>query len=87
LEIHSHLLKTEIIGLLGGIYDPVNKMVYVKDVFPCKGESTNYQVIKIKYFLSYNIKFVYFFFLFNEHKLLKIVYKLYIYYFLYKSVK
>ncbi|KAG4101237.1 hypothetical protein H8356DRAFT_933276 [Neocallimastix lanati (nom. inval.)] len=42
MEIHSHLLKKEIMGLLGGRYDQIKKILYIKDIYPCRSEGTSY---------------------------------------------
>ncbi|OMH79622.1 MPN domain-containing protein [Zancudomyces culisetae] len=39
MDIHAHLMTTEIIGLLGGTYDGDSKTVTVKQAFPCKALS------------------------------------------------
>ncbi|TPX69272.1 hypothetical protein SpCBS45565_g02603 [Spizellomyces sp. 'palustris'] len=43
MDVHSHLAHTEIIGLLGGTYDPIERILKVADVFPCRSLSTGVQ--------------------------------------------
>ncbi|KAF9972203.1 hypothetical protein BGZ73_004706 [Actinomortierella ambigua] len=43
MDFHAHLAHTEIIGLLGGIYDEVAKELRINSVFPCKSLSTGLQ--------------------------------------------
>ncbi|KAI8614287.1 SWIRM domain-containing protein [Chytriomyces sp. MP71] len=43
IDFHSHLADTEIIGLLGGTYDPLEKILYVNEAYPCKSISTTIQ--------------------------------------------
>ena len=44
MDFHAHLAKTEVIGLLGGQYDPETRSLYVRTVFPCNSLSTGLQV-------------------------------------------
>ncbi|PVV01186.1 hypothetical protein BB560_004406 [Smittium megazygosporum] len=41
MDFHSHLTETEIIGLLGGYWDPDKKTLTVKQGFPCKAIPTD----------------------------------------------
>ncbi|KAI9102745.1 SWIRM domain-containing protein [Phlyctochytrium arcticum] len=43
MDLHAHLAHTEIIGLLGGIFDADNLVINVLDVFPCRSMSTGVQ--------------------------------------------
>ncbi|KAJ3224168.1 hypothetical protein HK099_000159 [Clydaea vesicula] len=43
LDFHSHLATTEVIGLLGGNYDEINKILYVMESYPCRSTSTQVQ--------------------------------------------
>ncbi|KAI9316625.1 hypothetical protein BX666DRAFT_2019239 [Dichotomocladium elegans] len=43
MDFHAHLAHTEIIGLLGGNFDPEAKVLRVLSVFPCKSTSTGIQ--------------------------------------------
>ncbi|RUP45002.1 hypothetical protein BC936DRAFT_148740 [Jimgerdemannia flammicorona] len=43
MDFHSHLAHTEIIGLLGGTYDPDRCVLYVVAAFPCRSLSTGIQ--------------------------------------------
>ncbi|KAJ1981676.1 hypothetical protein H4R35_000626 [Dimargaris xerosporica] len=43
MDFHAHLAQTEIIGLLGGVFDEPSKTIIVQDVFPCKSISTDFQ--------------------------------------------
>lgn len=35
-DLHSHISDSEVIGLLGGRYDDVEKCLYIQAAFPCK---------------------------------------------------
>lgn len=35
-DLHSHVSNSEVIGLLGGKYDNVEKCLYIQAAFPCK---------------------------------------------------
>lgn len=35
-DLHSHVSNSEVIGLLGGKYDHVEKCLYIQAAFPCK---------------------------------------------------
>ena len=35
-DLHSHVSNSEVIGLLGGKYDEVEKCLYIQAAFPCK---------------------------------------------------
>ncbi|OMJ17779.1 Histone H2A deubiquitinase MYSM1 [Smittium culicis] len=41
MDLHSHLMETEIIGLLGGSWDSINRVLTVKQSFPCKALVTD----------------------------------------------
>ncbi|KAG9287133.1 hypothetical protein G9A89_001027 [Geosiphon pyriformis] len=43
MDFHSHLVHTEIIGLLGGKYIPDQSLLEVSFAFPCQSISTGYQ--------------------------------------------
>src|SRR5690349_21602159 len=43
MDLHAHLAETEVIGLLGGIFDPFEKKIFVNAVFPCNSISTGLQ--------------------------------------------
>ncbi|KAF9161355.1 hypothetical protein DFQ26_004652 [Actinomortierella ambigua] len=43
MDFHAHLAHTEIIGLLGGVYDEVAMELRIDSVFPCKSLSTGLQ--------------------------------------------
>eukprot|EP00842_Homolaphlyctis_polyrhiza_P003889 jgi/Hompol1/4500/HPOL_001788-RA len=43
MDFHSHLAHTEIIGLLGGKFDPVAMELSISHVFPCNSLSTGVQ--------------------------------------------
>ncbi|KAJ3022326.1 UNVERIFIED_CONTAM: Myb-like, SWIRM and MPN domains 1 [Siphonaria sp. JEL0065] len=43
IDFHAHLAETEIIGLLGGRFDEMERVLYVENVFPCKSISTTIQ--------------------------------------------
>ncbi|KAJ3024333.1 Myb-like, SWIRM and MPN domains 1 [Thoreauomyces humboldtii] len=43
MDLHAHLAHTEIIGLLGGIYDETEGVLRVTEVFPCRSMSTGVQ--------------------------------------------
>ncbi|KAG0241761.1 Myb-like, SWIRM and MPN domains 1 [Actinomortierella wolfii] len=43
MDFHAHLAHTEVIGLLGGIYNEVAKELRIESVFPCKSLSTGLQ--------------------------------------------
>jgi protein MYSM1 len=36
MDIHSHLLSTEVIGFLGGIWNPTEKVLEITQALPCK---------------------------------------------------
>ena len=44
MDFHAHLAKTEVIGLLGGLFDPEHRRLHVRTVFPCNSLSTGLQV-------------------------------------------
>ena len=44
MDFHAHLAKTEVIGLLGGLFDPEHRRLHVRMVFPCNSLSTGLQV-------------------------------------------
>ena len=35
-DLHAHLSNSEIIGLLGGEYDKIERCMYIQSAFPCK---------------------------------------------------
>ncbi|KAF9430711.1 Myb-like, SWIRM and MPN domains 1 [Podila epigama] len=43
MDFHSHLAQTEIIGLLGGLYDEDERILFILSVFPCRSLSTSLQ--------------------------------------------
>ncbi|TPX33095.1 hypothetical protein SmJEL517_g03946 [Synchytrium microbalum] len=43
MDIHAHLARTEIIGLLGGTFDSTTKTLNISNVIPCKSDSTDIQ--------------------------------------------
>ncbi|KAF9133444.1 hypothetical protein BGW39_009755 [Mortierella sp. 14UC] len=43
MDFHSHLAETEVIGLLGGLYDEDEKILFILGVFPCRSISTGLQ--------------------------------------------
>ena len=43
MDFHSHLAQTEIIGLLGGKYQPQQHVLLIESVFPCNSLSTGVQ--------------------------------------------
>lgn len=43
MDFHSHLAETEVIGLLGGLYDEDEKILFILGVFPCRSVSTGLQ--------------------------------------------
>ncbi|KAL5035475.1 hypothetical protein RTP6_003162 [Batrachochytrium dendrobatidis] len=43
IDFHSHLAHTEIIGLIGGTFDPVKKELNLLQVYPCNSLSTGVQ--------------------------------------------
>ncbi|KAG0337215.1 Myb-like, SWIRM and MPN domains 1 [Podila horticola] len=43
MDFHSHLAETEIIGLLGGLYDEDERILFILSVFPCRSLSTSLQ--------------------------------------------
>ncbi|KAI8845449.1 hypothetical protein BC829DRAFT_399743 [Chytridium lagenaria] len=43
MDFHAHMSMTEIIGLLGGIYQPDNRVLLVNDIFPCRSNGTGIQ--------------------------------------------
>jgi len=43
MDFHAHLVHTEVIGLLGGRYDPEARQLWVETVFPCNSLSTGIQ--------------------------------------------
>ena len=40
-DLHSHLAEVEIIGFLGGKWDPVKRCVYIQAAFPCRSLKTD----------------------------------------------
>ncbi|RKP24761.1 hypothetical protein SYNPS1DRAFT_29488 [Syncephalis pseudoplumigaleata] len=44
MDLHAHLLRTEVIGLLGGKFDPATKQIDILTAFPCRGASTDFQI-------------------------------------------
>lgn len=47
MDFHSHLAHTEVIGLLGGVFDTTTKTIKVHLCFPCRSTSTEVQVKKL----------------------------------------
>ncbi|KAI9596703.1 hypothetical protein BDF19DRAFT_22304 [Syncephalis fuscata] len=43
MDLHAHLLRTEVIGLLGGSFDAESNEIRVLTAFPCRGASTDFQ--------------------------------------------
>ena len=43
MDFHAHLARTEVIGLLGGLFDPEHRRLHVRTVFPCNSLSTGLQ--------------------------------------------
>ncbi|KAG0045017.1 hypothetical protein BGZ83_009735 [Gryganskiella cystojenkinii] len=43
MDFHSHLAETEVIGLLGGLYDEDERILFILGVFPCRSISTGLQ--------------------------------------------
>ncbi|PVU86172.1 hypothetical protein BB559_006620 [Furculomyces boomerangus] len=41
MDLHAHLMETEIIGLLGGYWDSNNRILTVKQSFPCRAIATD----------------------------------------------
>jgi len=41
MDVHSHLCKTEVIGLLGGVYNSTRNIVTVVRAEPCSSTSTS----------------------------------------------
>ncbi|KAG0267606.1 hypothetical protein BG011_002914 [Mortierella polycephala] len=59
MDFHSHLAETEVIGLLGGLYDEDEKILFILGVFPCRSISTGLQCemdpesdVEARYFFS-----------------------------------
>jgi hypothetical protein len=44
MDLHAHLLRTEVIGLLGGKFDATANQIDILTAFPCRGASTDFQV-------------------------------------------
>lgn len=44
IDLHAHLVKTEVIGLLGGFYDEAKQELRVEISLPCDSVSTGIQV-------------------------------------------
>ncbi|KAH6563159.1 hypothetical protein BASA62_008719 [Batrachochytrium salamandrivorans] len=43
MDFHSHLAHTEIIGLIGGTFDPIKRELCMLQIFPCNSLSTGIQ--------------------------------------------
>ncbi|KAG0325543.1 Myb-like, SWIRM and MPN domains 1 [Dissophora globulifera] len=43
MDFHSHMAETEVIGLLGGLYDEDERILFILGVFPCRSISTGLQ--------------------------------------------
>ncbi|RKP10620.1 hypothetical protein THASP1DRAFT_27588 [Thamnocephalis sphaerospora] len=43
MDLHAHMLRTEVIGLLGGNFDADSKQLDIVCAFPCRGASTDFQ--------------------------------------------
>ena len=43
MDVHAHLSKTEVIGLLGGLYDNKKKVLEILRTEPCDSLSTGLQ--------------------------------------------
>ncbi|KAI8051640.1 hypothetical protein BDF22DRAFT_691578 [Syncephalis plumigaleata] len=43
MDLHAHLLRTEVIGLLGGKFDATTNQIDILTAFPCRGASTDFQ--------------------------------------------
>jgi hypothetical protein len=44
MDLHAHILRTEVIGLLGGSFNEETKQLEIRCAFPCRGASTDFQV-------------------------------------------
>ncbi|KAF9908476.1 hypothetical protein BX616_000139 [Lobosporangium transversale] len=59
MDFHSHMTETEVIGLLGGLYDEDERILFILGVFPCRSISTGLQCemdpesdVEARYFFS-----------------------------------
>ncbi|KAI1318101.1 hypothetical protein EDD11_007153 [Mortierella claussenii] len=59
MDFHSHMAQTEVIGLLGGLYDEDERILFILGVFPCRSISTGLQCemdpesdVEARYFFS-----------------------------------
>ncbi|KAF8983581.1 Myb-like, SWIRM and MPN domains 1 [Entomortierella lignicola] len=59
MDFHSHMAETEVIGLLGGLYDEDERILFILGVFPCRSISTGLQCemdpesdVEARYFFS-----------------------------------
>lgn len=43
-DLHAHLSFKEVVGYLGGKWDPENKILYVKTAYPGKSVSENMHI-------------------------------------------
>ncbi|KAF8940244.1 hypothetical protein BGZ58_007255 [Dissophora ornata] len=43
MDFHSHMAETEVIGLLGGLYEEDERILFILGVFPCRSISTGLQ--------------------------------------------
>jgi hypothetical protein len=41
IDLHAHLVDTEVIGLLGGRWDPASRLLHVQIACPCRGLETH----------------------------------------------
>lgn len=51
IDLHAHLVKTEVIGLLGGFYDEAKQELRVEISLSCDSVSTGIQVVPFMYSL------------------------------------
>ncbi|KAK3824685.1 MAG: hypothetical protein J3Q66DRAFT_277514, partial [Benniella sp.] len=59
MDFHSHMAETEVIGLLGGLYDEDERILFILSVYPCRSISTGLQCemdpesdVEARYFFS-----------------------------------
>jgi hypothetical protein len=45
MDLHAHILRTEVIGLLGGSFNEETKQLEIRCAFPCRGASTDFQEV------------------------------------------
>ncbi|KAF9343501.1 Myb-like, SWIRM and MPN domains 1, partial [Mortierella sp. NVP85] len=43
MDFHFHMAETEVIGLLGGLYDEDERILFILSVYPCRSISTRLQ--------------------------------------------